>query len=280
MALTLMLLVCTAASSHARLLAGTAKSTQQVVASTLSSLPEINQSVMICNAYAHRTPIKVMRLRAQYHVTAEPIAYKNCAATVVPLIENDQLQFDVGTYEVGTFLAQAVPELSTTLLIVPRRRTNTTMHASFNSHIFKELQKSQVVLIDAYNGHPGGPVQLEEIPKPDPNKKGDNLREASKASLLERRVESMTYNTVRAVEAGDYLLRLPDSAKEYQMNVSSSPSKVVVLRVGTEDGGEDSASQAFPEELALFQSSGFMASPTVLSVLFGALVAALSSMRQ
>lgn len=261
--------------SHARILAGTSHAKQQLIANSnrISSLPEINQSVLVCNAYAHRKPLAVVRMRSQLKVTTEPLAYKSCTSAVVPLVEQDEFQFILGDYEIGTFLAGTIPELSTTLLLVARRRNNLTMQASFESHKFKELQNAQVVLIDAYNGDKNGPVLLADNPEIDT--KSDNLRDAPKK--VERRLEQMAYNTVRTVSPGHYLLRLPGGTKEYQMNVSSSPSKTIVLHVGTDDGSADSTSRPFPEELALFQSSGYLASPAASSLLFVAFVAMLSA---
>lgn len=227
---------------------------------------EANQSLIVCNAYAYKDPLDVFRVRSMKLANRQgPIAYKNCQNVVVALKEGDRLDFKAGGLDVGSFFVKGLPKSKSTLLLVPRRRNNNTMAVSFQSHAFSDLlAATQVAVVDAYAGAAADGIKIMDAPQA---KQLVGRHKKDTAALVQKRVETLRYNSIVALAAGHYRLGLgPESMVSLGENsepkkglsalqalVVGAKEKYVVMRVGVEDNREGSA--LYPEELVVFPKS-------------------------
>lgn len=205
---------------------------------------QVEQQLLICNAYTSKVPLQVVRVRTQESLNAaKPLAYKECREFNVPLQEGDQLDFKAGRLDVGTFYATGLPKYKGSLLLVARRRNPHAVGISFESHAFAQVENPQIVVLDAYHGAEKGAVKIiENLPA----HQGQEQAQPDDA-------EELKFNSVVAVNPGSYEISL--LGKNAQ-RVSTAPlqaagqGKYVVLRIGSEDSA--SKSGHYSQELVVF----------------------------
>lgn len=214
--------------------------------------PEVEQTLVICNAYASPSDLDIYHVQTLDRITASrPLKYKECREFVLSLAEGDQLDFKSGNLDVGTFYATGMPKSSSSLLLIPHRRDSRSVAISFESHAFADLQSPQIAVVDAYRGKGKGAVKIM-----------DELPEGSKAIPVE---ELLKFSSVVAVSPGSYKVVLKDAANSTSTATASrsllaeNEAKYVVMRVGTEST-TSSGDQAFPQELIVFPSGSLSAS--------------------
>jgi hypothetical protein len=249
------------------------KEKQQRQRHTLLAQPAVvNQQLIICNAYASPKKLEVVNVRTRHSLTeGNPLAYKQCQDFRLPLSEGDQLDFKAGGLDVGTFYATGLPKSSASLLLIPHRRSPHAVSVAFESHAFADLTSPQIAVIDAYRGkdlQQSGSVKLVEDLPPTDNKAEAELSQVE---------ESLRFNSVVAVNPGQYLLSLGDAggnATKKPLNAVGG-NKYVVMRLGVE--GEDSHGDHYPQELVVFPN-GAMGTSISFSVAVLAFVVAILSL--
>jgi len=257
------------------------------IANQITFAPEVNHSLLVCNAYAYKEPLEVFRMRSQMKLTAAPIQYKGCSELSVPLLEGDKLDFKAGLMDVGTFTATGLPKRPANLLLVPHRRDNNYMSITFESHAFSQLQTAQVAVVDAYRGRKDGVVTIMDDPIAQEKNNG-NLRDSKDPSSMiavDQRVETLKYKSVVALNSGKYQLALKSKtagdSNRKALDVPPGPGKYVIMRVGVDDGRKDDSLNPFPEELILFQqhSAAGTLYPQLVTLLL-AILGCFNTMRQ
>jgi len=204
--------------------------------------PEVEQTLVICNAYASPSSLDIYHVQTLDRITASrPLNYKDCREFTMSLAEGDQLDFKSGNLDVGTFYATGLPKTSSSLLLIPHRRDSRSVAISFESHAFADLQSPQIAVVDAYKGKGEGAVKIM-----------DALPEGSTVVPVE---ESLKFSSVVAVSPGNYKVMLKDAsnATAYTSRslLAENEAKYVVMRVGVESATGD---QAYPQELIVFPS--------------------------
>jgi len=228
------------------------------------------QDLIICNAYANISGLHVYDLNTHKRLTGEyPLMYKACANMKVDLHEGDKLDFRSGDLSVGVFRATSLPKSRASLLLVPHRRHQNTISASFDSHTFGDWGLSQIVLIDAYNGKRHGKVTIVD----------DVQSSAYDRAELPQHAESLNYKSVISVNPGHYRILLEDetdkSVADMPLEVRANGGKYIVMRAGNEPDTNNLSPKvaAFPEELVVYSRSAAQASTR-----FDALVATVAIM--
>jgi len=218
------------------------------------------QDLIICNAYANASGLHIYDLNTRKSLTGEyPLMYKACANMKVDLHEGDKLDFRSGDLSVGVFRAQNLPKSKASLLLVPHRRHQNTISASFDSHAFSEWGPSQIVLIDAYNGKRQGKVTIVD----------DVQSNAHDRAELPQHAESIKYKSVITVNPGHYRILLEDetdkSVADMPLDVRTNGGKYVVMRAGNEPDTKSPSQKAsaFPEELVVYSRSAAPASSCI-----------------
>lgn len=203
----------------------------------------VQQHLRICNGYASRDPVIVLRAPGQVLGNA-PLGYKQCQDVLVALEDGDRLDFRDGSSSIGSFTTSDVPRTTSSLLLVLHRRDSRSAAVAFQSHSYSDLGKPQVAAIDAYHGPSKSHLQIAGAQPPADNSGG----ETDKNSLLVSSAEYLQYSSVFAVNPGQYNVSLLDEGKvQHQVQLDAAAGKeYVVMRVGLGGGGE------FPEELVVF----------------------------
>jgi len=217
------------------------------IAEPIIAAPQLNHSLLICNAYAFKAPLHVVT--ASKKLSSEPIPYKSCQELAAPISEGDTITFLAGTRTVGTFHATGLPKQAASLLLVPYRRSAGSLVAAFQSHAFADLATAQVAVVDAYSGSRGDKVKIMGVPEPVSAKSGDGLNEAN-------RTEDLNYNTIVALNPGRYKIGLagmtPPEQAAFEPVVVSGRGKYVVIRVGADDAN---APVSYPQALIVYPKS-------------------------
>jgi len=181
----------------------------------------IQHNLTICNAYAENKPLSVYTVNNKAKLTEEPLKYKACKAIVLELAESERIDFKLGGLSVGTFHVDRLPFASSNLLLVPYRKGNGTMAATFYSHSFAlEHGQSEIAVVDAYDGSDKHALKIGQATK----------RQTEAAELKA--------NTVVSVAPGTYKVSMGDSSKSAQTVAlaAAQGSNHVVMRVGGDDG--------------------------------------------
>lgn len=220
------------------------------------AIPQTEQKLRICNAYASPEPLDIYNARTKRQLTAgAPLPYKQCRDFQVNLQEGDQLDFKSHHVDMGTFTATGLPTQQASLLLIPHRRAPSSIAMSFDSHAFASLDTAQVAVVDAYSGPQSGSVKIY--------------------SPTAR--EDLQYNSVVALNSGKYQLALMGGSGQNvtSLNFDVNPKETyVAMRVGVEDEHDASKAAAFPMELIVFPNSAHLGQ---LHILTSALVLVLLS---
>ncbi|CAK0825083.1 unnamed protein product [Prorocentrum cordatum] len=190
----------------------------------------IQHNLTVCNAYAENKPLSVYTVNQKAKLTEEPLHYKACKEIVIELADSERIVFKLGGISVGTFHVGNLPFAPTSLLLVPYRKGNSTMAATFYSHAFSVAQENaQLAVVDAYEGSSPGAMKIAQGSK--------------------RRSETVQLKPGTAVTLtpGAYQVSLDDSSSKVAKTVALTAAeggKHVVIRVGGSDG--------IPQELVVF----------------------------
>lgn len=212
---------------------------------TLVQSPQVEQQLVICNAYASMKALEIMQVRSRLSLTqGSPLAYKQCKDFTVPLEEGDQLDFKAGGLDVGTFYATGLPKSASSLLLIPHRRSPHAVGVSFESHAFAELKSPQIAIIDAFRGagSRNGKVHIIEA-----------AEEGAGKTQVE---EELKFNSVVAVNPGSYHISLTGTGGDNATVVplkAADATKYVVMRLGIE--GDSKHANRFPLELVVYPNS-------------------------
>ncbi|CAK0863552.1 unnamed protein product [Prorocentrum cordatum] len=192
----------------------------------------IQHNLTVCNAYAENKPLSVYTVNQKAKLTEEPLHYKACKEIVLELADSERIDFKLGGLSVGTFHVGNLPFAPTSLLLVPYRKGNSTMAATFYSHAFSVAQENaQVAVVDAYDGTSPGALKIAQGSK--------------------RRAEAVQLKpgTALTLAPGAYQVSLDDPGSKSARTVAltaAEGSKHVIMRVGGSDG--------IPQELVLFSA--------------------------
>jgi len=190
----------------------------------------VQHNLTVCNAYAENKPLSVYTVNQKAKLTEEPLQYKACKEIVLELADSERIDFKLGGLSVGTFHVGNLPFAPTSLLLVPYRRGNGTMAATFYSHAFSVAQEnSQLAVVDAYDGSAPGALKIAQG-------KGHGKESAQ-----------LKPGTAVNLAAGAYQVSLDDASSKSVKTVALSATdggKHVVMRVGGSDG--------LPQELVVF----------------------------
>jgi len=190
----------------------------------------IQHNLTVCNAYAENKPLSVYTVNQKAKLTEEPLQYKACKEIVLELADNERIDFKLGGLSVGTFHVGNLPFAPTSLLLVPYRKGNGTMAATFYSHAFSVAQEnSQLAIVDAYDGSATGTLKIAQ----GRGKESTQLKPGTAVNLA----------------PGAYQVSLDDSSSRSVKAVALSATdggKHVAMRVGGSDG--------LPQELVVFSA--------------------------
>lgn len=185
----------------------------------------------VCNAYPYAQALDVFRGKEQ--MTKEPLEYKMCGDFASPLLAGDKLKFKVGDANAGTFTVSDLPNNDAVLLLVIHRHDTLSTAVSFQSHVFANLLNAQVAVIDTYKGRARGFAEITDGSK---------------------REEKLKYNSVVAVNPGEYKVTLVDqhSKKAVVENlVALNRESYVVIRTGV----ESTSGPEYPQDLIVYPLS-------------------------
>lgn len=231
-ALAVLVTLSTSAAKH--------KTAQQGV--SLISKPEFRHRLRVCNAYTSKHPIDVQRKDGKHTsnlTKSGPLLYKACQDFAMQLEVGNSIWFRMNNKPLGVFSVTALPRRDALLLLVPRRKNPASSTLTFSSHVFASLLNAQIAVLDAYSGRANGRVVIRD------SSSGKLGTEKEKEN--EAREESLSYNTVVAINPGKYeCALLGGSHGPSKPLVGLNRENYVLLRVGEEDN------PAFPQELVVF----------------------------
>jgi len=143
------------------------------------------------------------------------------------------LKFKVGDANAGTFTISDLPNNDAILLLVIHRHDTLSNAVSFESHVFANLLNAQVAVIDTFKGRARGYAEISDGGKT---------------------TEKLKYNSVVALNPGEYRIRLRDAAGKVESTedfAALNRESYVILRTGVEaqQGPE------YPQELVVYPMS-------------------------
>jgi len=185
----------------------------------------------VCNAYPYAEALDVFRGKEK--ITKESLEYKMCGDFAQPLMAGDKLKFKVGGASAGTFTVSDLPNNDAVLLLVIQRHDTLSTAVSFQSHVFANLLNAQVAVIDTYKGRAHGFAAITDGSK---------------------REEKLRYNSVVAVNPGEYKVTLKDAHSKsvvVENLVALNRESYIVIRTGV----ESQSGPAFPQDLIVYPVS-------------------------
>jgi len=185
----------------------------------------------VCNAYPYGEALDVFRGKEK--MTQEPLEYKMCGDFASPLLAGDKLKFRVGDANAGTFTVSDLPNNDAVLLLVIHRHDTLSTAVSFQSHVFANLLNAQVAVIDTYKGRAHGFAAITDGSK---------------------REEKLRYNSVVAVNPGEYKVSLEDARSKRSIVenlVALNRESYVVIRTGV----ESTSGKEYPQDLIVYPVS-------------------------
>jgi hypothetical protein len=191
-----------------------------------------------CNAYPYAAPLDVYKNRNEKLTSDAPLPYKSCREFSFPLKAGDKLKFKVGDANAGVFSVSDLPNTDAVLLLVIHRHDTLTNAVSFESHVFAKLLNSQIAVIDTYKGSEKAAIRIED----------------QRGEKKDHRGEDLHYNTVVAVNPGDYdvvLKGMDGKVKSKDKLVAVNKESYVILRVGV----EAQQGQSYPQEVIVAPKS-------------------------
>jgi len=204
------------------------------------------QTIIICNAYAHAKPLDIINLHSQQRLGQESLSYKSCQDFRTSLQEGDRLEFKAGNASVGIFRATGIPKTRASLLLIPHRRDIGSLTAAFESHAFADTGNPQIAVVDAYRGREVSKVKIMDV---------EVAQSDGKEPPKQQRVEELRFNSVVALGVGKYQVALQTDDKKdvakSPLQVSPERANYVIMRTGLQNPVNTSA-VAFPQELVVY----------------------------
>jgi hypothetical protein len=201
---------------------------------------KVHQRLVLCNAYAYPKPLDVYLVHSGKKITDRaPLAYKECSDFNVLLEDGEEIEFRAGSLAIGSFYLTKLPQSSTSLLLIPHRRSSQSLSATFDSHAFNELHSAQIAIVDAYRGQERARVRI--------------MDRQTHSQPEDKRIEELRFNSVIVLQPGKYEISLEGDTT----NVTTVPLEVsnqtvnVVMRVGNDDGVRKGVN-FFPPDLIAF----------------------------
>lgn len=201
-----------------------------IIAPAASSLhlSEGLHNLTICNAYAESKPLSIYTVNNKAKLTEEPLRYKQCKLLALELREGERLDFKLGGLSVGTFHATHLPFVASSLVLVPYKKGNGTMSATFASHTFGPVSsdKAQVAIIDAYAGDQQSVMKIKVSGRHSDRLGSAELKPGSAVTLAE----------------GTYDVSLANTAEQSVQTVklhAPGGTTQVVLRVGSDEFAQE-----------------------------------------
>merc|ERR1719162_2025849 len=187
-------------------------------------MPLVQQHLTICNAYhGAAAPLEIFHVDRHVMLTQhKPLKYKECQEFTLPLMEGDRLDFKAAGTNIGVFHALSMPKASASLLLIPRRKDNSSNALAFESHAFADLKSPQIAVVDAYHGNSSSSVNIIE-----------NMEDVQSGDAP--LTEALRFNSVVAVAPGKYNIALLNM--EQKGNLTATPlragnrAKCVIMRV-------------------------------------------------
>lgn len=218
--------------------------------SILAHTPEVQHSLLICNAYASPDKVEIMKVSTRQDLTdGNPLDYKQCRDFSLSLQEGEQLDFKAGGLDVGTFFATGLPKTAASLLLIPHRRSPRSVGCTFESHAFADVKSPQIAVIDAYRGKSANKTASVRIM--------ENMAASGDKASTEPVEEELKFNSVVAVNPGKYQIALTGTDGKTSggapLNADGS-TKFVVMRLGADD--ESHSGGRYPQELVVFPKNG------------------------
>jgi hypothetical protein len=197
-------------------------------AATGLQVSEGGHNLTICNAYAEAKPLSIYTVNNKAKLTEEPLKYKQCKDIVLDLQEDERIDFKLGGLSVGTFHATHLPFVASSLVLVPYKKSNGTMSATFASHTFGPVSsdKAQVAIIDAYAGDQQGVMKIKVSGRHNDRLGSAELRPGSAVTL----------------DTGIYDVSLANTAEQSVQTVklhAPGGTNQVVLRVGSDEFSQE-----------------------------------------
>jgi len=201
-------------------------------------------TLRICNAYPFSKALDVFLLSnsAAQHI-GEPqsenlspfvgLAYKDCTEVSRALQPGNELDFTIGgDHHVGIFKISDVPADGSLLQVVVYRSDQLTTAAGFSSHVFRDTQDPQVVLIDTSKGLGSSSLELREF--------------------TEGKPQTVTFDKVVTITPGlyEWVLKTDKHQDDRFTLQAVRGQNYVVMRMGVEafDG------PSFPQEMVIYPS--------------------------
>mmetsp|Transcript_19903 Transcript_19903/g.52239 ORF Transcript_19903/g.52239 Transcript_19903/m.52239 type:complete len:278 (+) Transcript_19903:88-921(+) len=206
---------------------------------------EFKHRLRVCNAYPLAAPLDILRGEHERLTEKEgPMRFETCRDFSASLQVGDKLEFKIGDTTTGTFAVSDLPSSDAVLLLVVHRHDQLSTAVSFESHVFSDMESSQVAVIDTYRGSAKGKPVITDTPPA--AVKGHSPTAA--------RREELRYSSVVAVSPGQYQVELdgPDGSRNASKPLVALPHEsYVLLRTGI----EAESGQSYPEDLVVFPMS-------------------------
>lgn len=223
---------------------------------------EFKHSLRVCNAYPYGAALDIALNKEKLTEASGPLPYKGCNDyRNVNLRSGDKIQFSVGDANAGTFAVSDLPSNDAVLLLVIHRHDTLSTAVAFKSHVFANLLNAQVAIIDTYKGSAQASIDVV-----DPHTK---------------RHEKLNYNSVVAVNKGDYVVRLQGDKEKILTQgrfVALNGESYVLLRVGVDAQEGPKYSEdliVFPQSDAVHLSSSISSILPTFALAFSVLVSLL-----
>jgi len=202
--------------------------------STFVRALDFNQKLRVCNAYPYDAPMEIYHGKDK--LSNEALPYKRCEQFGTKLKAGDKIDFRVLGSMAGTFTISDLPENDAILILLIHRHDTMSTAVSFESHVFANVKNAQVAVLDTYRGSEKSTLKIQDV-------KGQQSS----------RSEELRYNSVVAVNPGQYEVLLTDGSKEVDTARLTALNKesYVVLRVGV----EAQQGQKFPQEILVYPQS-------------------------
>lgn len=204
--------------------------THHAKAKQFASSVEFKHRLRVCNAYPNENGLDV--LRGKQSLTKLPLEYKMCGDFSTQLLAGDKLRFNVGDANAGTFTISDLPNNDAILLLVIHRHDTLSNAVEFKSHVFANLLNAQVAVIDTFKGRARSMAQITDGSK---------------------REEKLKYNSVVAVNPGEYKVSLMDGKKQRVLEnlVALNRESYVIIRTGV----EAQQGTGYPQDLIVYPQS-------------------------
>lgn len=190
-------------------------------------------TLRVCNAYASENKLEISKGKDSL---ADGLPYKECTDITSDFKSGDKLEFKFDGTEAGTFSIQDLPQNDATLLLMITRHDTASSAVAFESHVFANLENSQVAVLDMYKGAEKSTMKIQD-----------------KSNATLSRSEDLRYDSVVAVNPGKYncVLVGADGAEKASAALTAAPKEsYVVFRAGLESPDKDG--KGYAEDVVVY----------------------------